>query len=182
MNGQGPPVPPDYRGLGMINGAFPSNLALERQFSQNEGGSEQNNDNDDVFEESFSEKNATAKEDKPSKTTSPTEHDNSKKSATNIARFSYETNALPQSALANKITSQPPAFTFNAESKAKPYSTGGSDDAVLDLSRPSSNSSSTIADLKNSTPSSPLDGTANKPAHIPASTSINALTTMASQE
>ena len=181
MNGQGAPIAPDYRVLGMVNGGFPANLTLDRQFSQNDAEMEQNNnESDDVFEDSPSDKKDNLKSNRHTKSLSPVATAlSSNLHMKSQAQFVNDA-VTSQSEMLKKASMVYPNNTSNLDEKDRQSS--GAIEGALDLSRPSSNSSSSTGEPKASAPSSLSDNLASVSPTTPSGTSLNVLASLAANE
>ena len=176
----------DFRMLNMMNGRRIPNISLERQLSRNEGQADiSNSDNDEVFDENLSDgkdyiKNESKERDSPV--------DN-----TNVATFSY---ALPSTRNLNPMTNVS-AFSGDikkvenrenlergiAKTNDKERQVSDtSEEAVLDLSRPSSNSSSSTSEVKTQFLQTAHSAGTNQPRITPTNNSLSALASMATNQ
>jgi len=185
MNGQS--VPPDYRMFGMVNGGFPANMGIDRQCSNSEPENDSNsNDNDEVFVDNPSDKNDNLKSNNLAKSIPPLA------ASTMSSNMTSNMSMKNQTKSSDEITSYPTELVKNSSVSygndssnliLKERQSTNAVEGALDLSRPSSNSSSSNGEGKISSPNSPHEKSRNgSPNAPPITTPLNVLASLASNE
>lgn len=193
MNGQMPTAGADHRMVEIMNNRMAPSMSLERRFSQHEGQAEQSNsDNDEVFDENLPEdkeesNHEVLRNDQGSHATNPTT-ENFSGAISSAYHHSINNSVVDSRAKDNKensendLTCNPRRERFNINTDEEEKLESTSKDTALDLSRPSSNSSSSTSEVKNHLlVSSPSLSSTQTPLTTP-NNSLNALASLASNQ
>ena len=162
----------------MVNGSFPTNLAADRQFLPNEA------DNDEVFVDNPNDKKDDLKPNNFAESLSPAATVEMSSAASKSMTMKSQPKSRDENASCQSdLTKSSEQNDINSSSIfSKQMHSVNASEGALDLSRPSSNSSSSNGDTKMSSPGSPRDIPSNESQSISMETPLNVLASIASNE